>query len=471
MMSRLNLISNRASSRLILLGLLVAMTLVIFSTKYYLYAFVPALMVFGYFVLAKYPELGVYLLIFQIPFGILRKFTIAGFEVNSSWVIALLLLMVTFVKKVIYKESFQDLGMSLWSLLMLFMLVSFTSAGFSEYPDSSFQDLGLWLAALVYIALMVMLISKEGFESTLPTVLIFSVFISGLLGSLIFFLDLGLFADAQQNPDFVRNLGASYDPNNMSLMSIATLPLIIYRFLYADRGWKKWLYIGIFASNTIAIGTTYSRGGFLIFFIAVILMLIEYRHYIRAKYLGFLLLSVTMVIIGFVSVMPASFWERQRSIVDFEDSSLVRRSAYLYVAKDAFIENPVLGSGPNSFYKIFAKTHYAKIDPDTGLYKGRYAHNTYIEILVGMGLVGLILFLIILIKSLRDFTRVKQHYKITDQVRKACFIGSCRLFLLNVLIYLLIFSDTHHKYILVGLVMSQLALKYMKDESEHPESS
>ena len=66
-----------------------------------------------------------------------------------------------------------------------------------------------------------------------------------------------------------------------------------------------------------------------------------------------------------------------------------------------------------------------------------------------------------------SFTQLKRRLLSKGDFKQACFIGSCRLFMLNVLIYLLIFSESHHKFMLVGIVMSQLAIKYYQiDKSE-----
>lgn len=451
-------------AKLMIAGL-VLMTAYILTSKFYYLAFVPSLGVVAALLLARYPQLGVYALVFLIPFGAFRKFAVAGIEVNISWLIAGPLFILVMARHLLNKTTISAKAIPLWPWLGLFFLVNVISTWLSPYPQSAMHDMKLWLASFFYIALLVMLLTPKDFKTVLPNVLIFSVCLSSLLGNLGFFFNLSLFSRTQTSGAFARNLGGAIDANNMSLMVIACLPLVVYRFIYAKSLWLKWLYLLVLANSVLAVGTTYSRGGFLIFMLAIVLMLVEFHRYLKVRHIGFALLGLSLGLTVFVTLMPSSFWERQSSLGDWQDSSLARRSSYLFVAADAFMARPVFGSGPDSFYHIFAQTHFARLSKEDGRRLGRYAHNTYIEILVGMGALGLLIFLIILAKAMLSFSRAKRHFVEAGLNEQACFIGSCRLFLLLVLIYLAIFSESHHKFMLLGLVMSQLAMQYWQQVS------
>ena len=184
----------------------------------------------------------------------------------------------------------------------------------------------------------------------------------------------------------------------------------------------------------------------------------------KVRNFGFVLAGLSLGVTLFVAVMPDSFWQRQFSLTSKEDTSLNRRAAYIGVAMKAFIERPVFGTGPDSFYHIFAQTPLARISELTGEPLGRYAHNTYLEILVGTGLSGLFIFLVILGKSLITFTQVTKRYRYAGQIEKAHLVSSYRLFLFLVLLYLVIFSESHHKFMLLGLVLSQISLRLCDQE-------
>ena len=280
------------------------------------------------------------------------------------------------------------------------------------------------------------------------------------MGNLSFFTSITLFNHQQLDGAFSRNLGGALDANNLSLMVIACLPLVVHRLIYATTGLKKLFYLAILTNSVLAVGTSYSRGGMLVFLLASFLVLLEFRQTYQARRLGFLLLALTIGFSAFVVMMPETFWQRQSSLTDWSDSSLQRRTAYLYVARDAFMQNPLFGTGPDTFYQIFADTNFARLDKSTGRPLGRYAHNTYVEVLVGTGVIGLTLFLFVIILALNKFSRMRNMYLLNNQPRLAHLLGGYRLMLINVMIYLVIFSEAQHKFMLLGLVLSQLAERY-----------
>jgi O-antigen ligase len=461
-------LSNRNPLPYIIITAIVLLTSLILTSKYYLFAFLPSLAIAAYLVLLRYPQLGIYALVFLIPFGAFRKFDVAGITVNISWLIAAPLLFIVLLQTMVGKSSFVKIRISLLPWFGLFFLIEIISTWLSPYTASAVHETKLWLASFLYIALLAMLITRKGFFDILPSILISSVFLSSLLGNLGFFFDISVFTGGQFNGTFSRNLGGAIDANNLSLMVIACIPLIVYRYFYSKVRGAKLFYALILANSVLAVGTSYSRGGMLIFLVACVLIMWEYRHFFSVTKIGFALLALIVGASVFVSVMPQSFWQRQLSLTSKEDTSLNRRAAYIGVAMNAFIQRPIFGSGPDSFYHLFALTPHARISKETGERLGRYAHNTYLEILVGTGLSGLFVFLVILGRALFTFSQVKKRYWDGGKIEQAHLIGSYRLFLFIVLLYLMIFSESHHKFMLLGLVLSQIAFR-LSNEDNHNE--
>ncbi|WP_372768111.1 O-antigen ligase family protein [Pseudoalteromonas sp.] len=453
-------IANFGLSRLLIISALLALTVLILSSKYFVLAAIPSLAILATLVMSKRPQIGVYILIFMIPFGAFRKIMVGSTEINLAWLVAGGTFLIFLADRIIHKKSFRDLRnlVSLW--LGLFFLIAIVSTWLSPHIAASIKDFKLWIAALLYIILVLALVPKQGFRKTVPKLIIISVAISTFLGNIDYLFGLSLFTEDHMGGDLTRNVGATIDPNNLSLMIIASMPIIMHGFLYAKRPISKLAYAMLLANAVLGIGLTFSRGGFLVFVVVSALIAFEFRHFFKVKFIGFILLGISVSLSAFVIIMPDTFWQRQTSLTSWEDSSLVRRASYLEVASDAFLERPLFGHGLDSFYQIYAQTQYAKIDKETGKILGRYAHNSYLEILVGTGIIGLIAFLMLLFTALKAFTIAKQRYLMANMKEEADFIACLRLFLFATLFYLLIFSETHHKFMLVGLALSQLALRY-----------
>lgn len=449
--------------RLILNFAMIALTIILLASKHFLLAFLPITMMLAGIAIGRWPQVGIYGMVFFIPFGAYKRIPLGEAEINLSWLFVGATLLALLADRFVYKKSFRELKTPILPWLGLFLLVLIISTWLSPFLESSLKELKLWIAAFMFVLLTIIVVPKEGFKQTIPSILILSVFLSSLLGNLGYVFNLAFFTDIQMGGELTRNVGGALDPNNLSLMLIATLPLILYRLRYASDKKTRLMYLVVIINHVVSIGLTFSRGGFLIFMLILVFLAFEYRQFFKARYLGFALLGVMFFATIFTLVMPDTFWARQSSFISWEDSSLIRRASYLIVASESFFDRPLIGYGPDSFYQLYAETKFARLDELTGIFKGRYAHNSYIEILIGTGVIGLSVFMIILLKTLRTFTVAKLNYLKNNMSEDAFFISSLRMFFLVTMIYLFIFSETQHKFLLLGIAMSQLALRFSKE--------
>jgi O-antigen ligase len=133
----------------------------------------------------------------------------------------------------------------------------------------------------------------------------------------------------------------------------------------------------------------------------------------------------------------------------------MRRAAYIDVALQSFKQHPVLGTGPLTFKDVWLNSIMArefKIEE-------RPAHNTYLEVLVGSGLVGLIIFLLLLWRALANFSHARRIFRDMGDIEMASLVGAYRLSFISVLIYFFIKSGIDHKLFLLALPLSETALR------------
>lgn len=448
----------------IILPLIVIVAAVSFlTTPNYLYVVVPGLAILGLFILGRAPHLGYYAIIFMIPFG--------AFRGAAPWVIAFALIALTLIQFILEKRITDRLKSNLWIWFFVLYAVSAFSAVVSSYQDTVYHELNLLASAYVFIALNLIYLSYRSFTKTLPAVLIVSISIGAFLGIIASYFEIPFLAHTIGTGVDPRAVGAATDPNNFSLMLIFGLPLLVHWFFRAKRPAEKLFIVLLVFMNLYGIVLTYSRGGALIFLITMVFIFFEHKNRFNVRYLGLLLASVSIAFLMVLTLVPSQYWERQRTMTHTKtDPAVGRRLSYIVVAWDTFLKNPIIGTGPGTYKNVFAESGYARhFALEVELEKGpvglrRYAHNTYLEHLVGTGIIGFVVFLIIIWIALRSFKKALDNCRKNGREDLLSIISAYRLSFISILFYLVIFSDMYHKYLLVSLALSQVALKLSREE-------
>jgi len=438
-------------------------------------AFLPLLGLVGFLVIGRIPRIAYYLLVFLVPFGAYRNIASGEQEFRIPWVVALALLLVLLAVDMPRREILRRLRSNLWMFLGAFLVVSVVSTLLSGYPLTAAKNLALLLAAVGYFVFGIILIDREGLRRTLPAVLITSVSLGSLMALLGYYFKIAAFAD-NAGTTSVRGTGFSSDPNNMSLMIIFSLPLISFFILHAKSTFWRVCMVLILLLNIAAVVSTFSRGGFLMLLVCCCLLLFEHGRRLRPKHVGFVLLVAALGVLLVFATVPTEYWERQKTLAlgTQADRAIGRRASYVLVAKDAVLKHPFLGSGPGSFIEIFSSSRYAhqysREEEGVKSYR-RYAHNTYLEVVVGTGLLGLLVFVLLLRQAFSNFSAAARAFHERRDPWMARLVRSYRISFVMVGLYLLIFSDLYHKYLLLSLALSQVVLAAAATESRPSEES
>ena len=172
---------------------------------------------------------------------------------------------------------------------------------------------------------------------------------------------------------------------------------------------------------------------------------------------GFVLLLAILII-------PGSYYARQRTLTKGvqADLSTSRRAAYVAVGWESFKENPVLGTGPYTFKEVWVNSPAAEIFWQ----KQRYAHNTYLEVLVGTGVVGLFVFCLILWRAFKNFSESNRYFSNSGNAEMASGVRAYRISYIMLLSYFFIHSALDHKMFLLSLALSQVSLALAHQSTE-----
>lgn len=179
-----------------------------------------------------------------------------------------------------------------------------------------------------------------------------------------------------------RLAGSPYDiinPNGLAYVITSVIPFLHYLSLRRSIGLKA-VYIAGLPLLVYALVLTASRSGFLALGVIVAGIFVKSRHKV--------VLAVILVLAGSLAIanMDDEHMERYLSITESDVRGSETASTRIEGVKDNFrisMERPILGHGLGTSLEAMANI--------AG--KGLKAHNLYAEILIEIGIAGLLLFL------------------------------------------------------------------------------
>jgi O-antigen ligase len=403
------------------------------------------------------PQLLFYLIVASIPFFQWRQLPGPAF-MKVDWLLMAALLVMIGVYLMTLKRPPVRLQSNIWGPLGLFLVANIVSVAFSPYPEQATGGLIALLQSGVFIVVATLMVNDRGVETVLPWVLGLSVGLNATLSILGYFFGLELFTH-----EGGRAFGATIGANNMALMCVFTLPLMIHCMIYASTASRCWLGALLAVILIFGVFSTVSRGGFVNLLVVLVLVAVQYRKHFHPRYLGLLVAGFALAATLVVAVVPTAFFERQVSLVTegTQDKSISRRSYYIRVGLEAFGERPLMGWGPNAFQEIWVESRAAR----RFNMEKRPAHNTYMEVAVGSGLVGLAVFGFLMVRTYRNYAEAQRLFARQERDREAHLMGAYKVGVVIVLVYFLFKSGLEHKYFLLALPLSYAVLAYARRQT------
>ncbi|MND81489.1 O-Antigen ligase [compost metagenome] len=266
-----------------------------------------------------------------------------------------------------------------------------------------------------------------------------------------------------------RASGLLEDPNGFAMLIAFAIPLALLQVLKSPNSFMRigWglLSLLLFAGMT----KTQSRSGLVVLLISLVLGLYHYRvqlQRLRPRHLGFAMLAMAILVPAAISVMPAEYIARIKSLAVLssgvnahEDDSLGRRASYIVVGGAMIRENPVLGSGPGTFPLHYAHTGFAKAftttnHKTTDLY--RRAHNTYLEIFSELGIPAGLFFVALIAASLYNMLKARAAWLLRRDHERADLATHLGMSLLSLSLFLMFLSAPNQKYVWIMLALSSV---------------
>ncbi len=233
-----------------------------------------------------------------------------------------------------------------------------------------------------------------------------------------------------------RALGTVQEPNYFALILLPFIPIALFQFWNAEKWWLKILF-GISAvSFILVIPLTLSRSGLIVL---VLMLLIVF---VRNKKFKQLFLVMGAAVAFFFLVLPQEAlvglkWGELTS--NLRMMSIDFRFSLLLSGLRMFFDHPLLGIGVDNFINHFY--HYSSLPP---FFIRFSAHNTYLEILTGTGIVGFVAYGAIIFFALKNYITAYRVFKLRRDNKNAAFVSGVGFGFLAFLLGIFFLTAQHH---------------------------
>ncbi|HYG51541.1 MAG TPA: O-antigen ligase family protein, partial [Flavobacteriales bacterium] len=295
-------------------------------------------------------------------------------------------------------------GFWAWSLISGFFGNEFglSMVGFFGRGTSVFFSLICMLAFL--------LVAQSGFLLARKVLVLLP-----LLGGIMGLLGVGEWLGVLQfSPDPSRLYGIPRNPIFLANMLTVTLAFTLYYYFSRKITHKAWLLVSAFL-QVFTLFFTLTRGTLIGLAIALAVWFVVYMH--RKLKFGIATRSWVIPVAAVLLLLVVGYAARGTTIhrlTTVSDTSAQTRLITWISSLPGFLENPVLGVGPENFYVISAKY----FDPrqyqysESGFFDK--PHNQFLQVLVEQGGVGFVLYVLIVFSVYRMLFLARKRERLTS---------------------------------------------------------
>jgi O-antigen ligase len=282
-------------------------------------------------------------------------------------------------------------------LMALFVLLASASYLWSLYPEGTLTQATTYLQLLMMVWLIWELASGYREQIRLMQAYILGTFVSGI-DTVYLYL-------SHQESVYQRYAGAHLDANDLGLMMALSIPISYFLLIQAG-GMMAWVYRLqlVLAGTTVLL--TASRGATLASIAALAIVPLTHAR-LTARQKIAVLLTLSLLASAALLFVPSTTWDRLSTMPkELAQGTLTGRTIIWRAGWEIFREHTLLGVGANAFRLVVARVLAEPIRTDQDvLPPAPPAHNTFLSVLVELGVIGLGLFCVmlgVLVLSLRS---------------------------------------------------------------------
>lgn len=198
---------------------------------------------------------------------------------------------------------------------------------------------------------------------------------------------------------------ATYDPNDIAMIFVVTMP-IVYFLIYQSTGFAKLFLFVSMISLIFATILTVSRGGFVgLLVVGFLIFVMDTYHRWITK-----IMVVGAIIFLFVQFAPETYWERMHTLITYEEdynitSEFGRKQLWIN-GLELMMDNPLVGVGVGAFTTAMGHAYGQNVSG----FKWSTAHNAFVQIGAELGILGFVLFVILILSSILYMRRLRNKF-------------------------------------------------------------
>lgn len=179
-----------------------------------------------------------------------------------------------------------------------------------------------------------------------------------------------------------RYTGLGGNPNGVAAMIALTLPIAYYLGSFWSRGMMRWLNYLYIPLTLFAVVLTASRGGFVIALVGLLIIPFTFKHLGRSSQIVVSIFAVAAAATLYFTIPEDNFARIAETSSEISEGNVSNRSQIWIAGLELYERSPIFGIGTASFSRSV----------DSVLGYAIPAHNSFLTVLVEMGIVGFLLF-------------------------------------------------------------------------------